>query len=116
MVKHTKKLLVKQQQQHGGILVFGNKNALKDNSTPLTYRNLKYPEGSVTIPELKCLVCRNNSFRLRTMENVGKRSAKNFLIEEFVGETFTERNFKLFACVSCGFQMHFSNKMEIAGK
>lgn len=111
MITKTKKNI----RQSGGIL-FGKKNAVKDNSTPLTYRNLIYPSGHVIIPELRCLVCGRNQFKLRTMENVGKRNVKNFLIEGFIGETFTERNFKLFACASCGFQMHFSNKMEIASQ
>ena len=91
---------------------FGNKLEVKDNTVPSVYNNITYPPGGGVIPELKCLVCANNLFRLRTMENVGKRNLKNFAIEAVFGETFTERNFKLFACSNCGFQMHFSNKMS----
>jgi hypothetical protein len=111
MVKksHTKKRLVRR----GGFTLLKRKNALKDSDKPLTYKNLRYPDGGGVIPELKCLVCSNNTFYLRTLLNSGARNVKNLLIEGFMGETFIEKNFKLFACSKCGFQMHFSNKMQL---
>ena len=107
MVKksNTKKRIVRR----GGF--FKPKNALKDSDKPLTYKNIRYPDGGGLIPELKCLVCANNTFYLRTLLNSDARNVKNFLIEGVFGETFIEKNFKLFACAKCGFQMHFSNKM-----
>lgn len=106
MVKrsNTKKHVVRR----GG---FYSSNSLKDSGKPLTYKNLRYPDGGGLIPELKCLVCANNTFKLRTLQNSGARNLKNFLIERLGSETFIERNFKLFGCTKCGFQMHFSNKM-----
>lgn len=112
LARHKKTSSKTQKKGQYGRGLFGNKNEIPDNHNPMVYKNITYPSGGGIIPELKCLVCSNNTFRVKKMENVGKRSLKNFVINDLFGETFTDRNFKLFSCVSCGFHMHFSNKMS----
>jgi len=103
--------------KHGGLFNMKKtkkKNPLEDKKDDKVYNNLIYPPGGRVIPELKCLVCSNNLFKLKTMENLGKRNIKNLALGGVLGGTFIARDFKLFSCSKCGFQMHFSNKMTYA--
>jgi hypothetical protein len=111
MKKHTKSI------KRGGLFntkKTKKKNPLEDSKDDRVYNNITYPPGGGVIPELKCLVCSNNLFRLKTMGNLGNHNIKNLALGGVLGLTFTARDFKLFVCSKCGFHMHFSNKMSYA--
>lgn len=83
------------------------KGGLFNKKTPAVYSNISYPKSKTGFrkPELKCLICKSNQFKMRTMQ-IGTR-AKDFL---FNTDIF-DNSFKVFTCVNCGYVIFYSNRI-----
>ena len=95
--RKNKSLTQKKLTQKGG----------KIYKIPTIYRNIKYSKSKTnfSISELKCSICRENLFKLRTMK------IATFSKAIFLDGNFFDNRFKFFTCTNCGKVEIFSNRI-----
>lgn len=69
------------------------------------YSNLRYDNSSYTIPELKCMMCKGNIFKRRTLTMGTKTKA-------FFNYEILDHNYQVFTCTNCGLCQVFSDKVK----
>jgi len=92
---------IKSKTQKGGL--FNKKH-------PAKYRNVSYTKSTTGFsnPEMRCAICKENLFKMRTMQ-IGTR-VKDFL---FNTDIF-DNSFSVFTCVSCGKVEFYSKRLNFA--
>ena len=95
---NSKNKSTKSKTQKGGFL---------NKKKPKMYSNIQYPKSNTGFnnKQLQCDICKNNKFKMRTMQ-IGTR-AKDFL---FNTDMF-DNSFKVFTCVGCGKVVFYSNRI-----
>ena len=81
--------------------------------TPSRYTNIRYTKSKTEFKtDLKCLICRGDVFKMRTMKLSTQKKAIIFSIAGVVGNIFNNK-FRFFTCTNCGKVEVYSNNITV---
>ena len=101
--KRKHKSNIKTKKQTGSGIIY---------KTPSKYTNIKYSKGGHIIKELRCLICRGDVFKMRTMKLSTQKKAIVFTLVLPAGNIFNNK-FRFFTCTNCGKVEVFSNNISL---